>query len=157
MSADHATFSFHEVTLETVGTHRVEWVRLRRALWHDSLESLDAQLHQLRRAGVPYVGFLACHLDGEAVGFAEASLRPYVNGCETSPVAFLEGLFVDPSVRRRGIARELVAMAEAWGKSAGCSEFASDILADNHASHAAHLALGFIETEHVIYFRKSLQ
>ncbi len=33
---------------------------------------------------------------------------------------------------------------------------ASDALLENEASHALHLALGFQETERVIFFRKSL-
>jgi aminoglycoside 6'-N-acetyltransferase I len=105
------------------------------------------------------VGFVACPA-GEptcAVAFAEVSLRPYVNGCKSSPVAFLEGLYVDPAWRLQGVARELVRAAEAWGRRAGCAEFASDIHLENHISHATHLALGFAETERVIYFRKALQ
>jgi aminoglycoside 6'-N-acetyltransferase I len=157
MSAGDAGFTFHEVPLDAQGTLRTEWVRLRHALWSDGVESLDAQLTQLRHAGVPYIGFLACDEHGHAVAFAEASLRPYVNGCKTSPVAFLEGLYVEPTFRRQGLARALVAMAGEWGRAAGCAEFASDIHADNDLSHATHLALGFAETERVIYFRKSLR
>jgi aminoglycoside 6'-N-acetyltransferase I len=153
----NAGLTFHEVPLDSRGHLRSEWVRLRHALWHDGVDSLDAQLDQLQRAGVPYVGFLACKGGGKAVAFAEASLRPYVNGCDTSPVVFLEGLYVEPASRRQSIARQLVNTAEAWGRKAGCTEFASDIRADNHASHATHLALGFAETEHVIYFRKLLR
>ncbi len=147
-----------EVALNVGGAQRTEWVRLRHALWGDGVAALGAQLRQLERDGVPYVGFLACHSDAPdcAIAFAEASLRRYVNGCETSPVAFLEGLYVEPSCRRQGLARRLVVAAEAWGRKAGCVEFASDINQQNHESHATHLALGFEEIRRVIYFRKSL-
>jgi aminoglycoside 6'-N-acetyltransferase I len=35
-------------------------------------------------------------------------------------------------------------------------ELASDALLDNNGSHAMHEALGFTETERVVYFRKAL-
>ncbi len=79
-----------------------------------------------------------------------------MNGCETSPVAFLEGLWVEAPYRRRGIARLLIAAGEDWARSLGCHEFASDALIENIPSHAMHIAAGFAETERVVYFRKRL-
>jgi aminoglycoside 6'-N-acetyltransferase I len=96
-------------------------------------------------------------MDGELVGFAEASLRyDYVNGCETSPVAFLEGIYVDPAHRRQGVAKALSASVEKWGKSKGCVEFASDTSLDNIASQHLHEALGFEETQRVVFYRKRI-
>ena len=98
-------------------------------------------------------------LDGarSAVGFVEVALRnDHVNGTTTSPVAFLEGIYVVPSARTQGIARALVTRAEQWAGRIGCSEFASDARFENAASHAMHRALGFSETERVVYFRKAL-
>ena len=43
-----------------------------------------------------------------------------------------------------------------WAKEMDCTELASDALLDNRASHAMHKALGFAETERVVYFLKSL-
>ncbi len=95
--------------------------------------------------------------DGDAAGFAEAALRhDYVNGCETSPVAFLEGIYVEPRHRRSGVAQMLVAAVEAWARAAGCAELASDAMLDDATSHAFHAAAGFEETERVVFFRKSL-
>ena len=92
------------------------------------------------------------------IGFAELMVRSdHVNGCETSPVAFLEGIYVDPAYRRQGVARALVDAAKQWGRERGCAEFASDALIDNHASHAFHRAIGFEETERVVYFRMAAQ
>ena len=53
------------------------------------------------------------------------SLRPYAEGCATTPVAFLEAWFVSPERRRRGVGRALVATAEAWARGRGCHEFAN--------------------------------
>lgn len=101
---------------------------------------------------------LAYAAGGAAIGFVEASQRvDYVNGTSTSPVAFLEGLYVDPAYRRRGVARTLVDEVERWAATLGCVELASDSPLDNGVAHAAHRALGFEETERVVYFRRAVR
>jgi aminoglycoside 6'-N-acetyltransferase I len=100
---------------------------------------------------------LARDTRGIALGFVEASKRvDYVNGTETSPVAFLEGIYVRPEYRKQGIARRLFEDVIEWAIKQGCRELASDSLLENSSAHAAHLALGFEETERVVYFRKRL-
>jgi aminoglycoside 6'-N-acetyltransferase I len=71
-------------------------------------------------------------------------------------VAYLEGWFVVPEARRRGVGRALIAAAEQWGRSEGCREFASDAEPDNEISAAAHSALGFSDVGLVRCFRKDL-
>lgn len=134
-----------------------EWAALRAALWPEgSSDEHRRDIDRIMAQPEKFVTFLACE-DGAAAGFAEGSLRfDYVNGCETSPVTFLEGIYVRPEYRRKGIARRLCAEIERWGKKKGCSEMASDALIDNQISHAMHTALGFDETERVVYFRKRL-
>ena len=132
----------------------VEWLSLRLRLWphateaehlHDMIDAL-ARGHCVR---------LALASRGSAVGFVEASKRvDYVNGTSSSPVAFLEGLYVEPASRRKGVARALVAEVERWASAGGCSELASDSSLENVGAHAAHRALGFEETERVVYFRR---
>jgi aminoglycoside 6'-N-acetyltransferase I len=105
-----------------------------------------------------YQVLLAKTDSGKAVGFAEAALRvDYVNGTDSSPVAFLEGLYVAPGSRRAGVARALVAAVEQWARREGCSELASDCLLENIDAHEVHRALGFGETERVVYFRKEIR
>ncbi len=70
---------------------------------------------------------------------------------------FLEGIYVREDARRQGVARALVGVVQAWGGALGCLDFASDAALDNTDSHALHRALGFIETERVVYFRKPLR
>ena len=102
----------------------------------------------------------ACFLafDGaKAVGFAQCQLRhDYVEGCETSPVGFLEGIYVDDAHRRGGVARALLSACEDWARSVGCTEFASDCELDNHDSLAWHLKAGFEEVNRTIWFAKKL-
>jgi aminoglycoside 6'-N-acetyltransferase I len=133
------------------------WLQLRMALWPaDRAEHLP-EMQELCAQADRYAQFVAYSDAGEPQGLVEVALRSdYVNGTETSPVGFLEGLYVDPAFRRQGIAAKLVYTAEQWVKQQGCSEMASDALLDNEASHAMHRALGFEETERVVYFRKRL-
>lgn len=89
--------------------------------------------------------------------FAEASVRQdFVNGCVTSPVAFLEGIYVRPEDRGSGIGRRLLSAVQSWALEQGCNELASDAHLENTESHAFHAAIGFEETERVVFFRKVL-
>ena len=91
------------------------------------------------------------------VGFAQCQLRyDYVEGTESSPVGYLEGIYVDDSHRRQGVARELLYACECWAKEQGCREFASDCELTNTQSLAFHLALGFEEANRIICFTKKL-
>lgn len=139
-------------------SHVERWAYMRAELWPEvSLpEHRDDILAQLKSGGEE-VTFLAFDDEGEAIGFAEAAIRhDYVNGCDSSPVVFLEGIFIEPSARRSGIARALADAVREWGRGHGCTEMASDADITNEASHAFHAALGFAETERVVYFRKSI-
>jgi aminoglycoside 6'-N-acetyltransferase I len=135
-----------------------EWAVLRHALWpeapvQDHRSDAQAMLWEQKKA----VAFLVRLPDGTAAGFAEAALRhDYVNGCSTSPVAFLEGIYVEPEHRNRGHARRLCRAVEDWARRLGCGEFASDVLLENTASQGMHKALGFEETDRVVYYRKPL-
>lgn len=90
-------------------------------------------------------------------GFAQASVRhDYVNGTSTSPVVFLEGIYVEPSFRRAGLARQLVAAVARWAGNLHLSELASDADINNEGSLAMHASLGFEEAERVVFFRRAV-
>ena len=132
------------------------WLDLRQALWPGAPEAdhLTEMRVFVKQPGI-FAQYVAYGDDGRPAGCVEAALRlDYVNGTESSPVAFLEGLYVAPPYRRQGMATVLVAAVVAWGQAKGCTELASDALLDNEASHAMHRALGFEETERVVFFRK---
>ncbi len=136
---------------------QVGWLQLRMALWPAQPDEHLAEMQELCAQPGRYAQFLAYSGTGEPQGLVEVALRSdYVNGTESSPVGFLEGLYVDPAFRRQGIAALLVKAAEEWARQQGCSEMASDALLANTDSHAMHGALGFAETERVVYFRKPL-
>ncbi len=140
-------------------SHLDGWATLRALLWPDaSPEAHRAELAQLLSVReTRIVAFIALSCADEIIGFAEASLRSdYVNGCETSPVTFLEGIFIGSGRRRTGVARALCLAVEHWGRAAGSREMASDADIGNVLSQAFHAALGFQETERVVFFRKPL-
>lgn len=149
------------VTIETASAdHLEEWAVLRAQLWgSESIEEHRAEVEGLLAA--PYrdrAAFVAIGDGGEVVGFAEAAIRrDYVNGCDTSPVAFLEGIYVLPDHRHAGVARTVCRAVEEWGQAAGCTELASDADVANGESRAFHAAIGFDETERVVFFRKPIQ
>lgn len=94
--------------------------------------------------------------DGTLGGFVAVALRPWVDGAQSAPCPHVEGWFVAPQLRRRGIGRALIAAVEAWCRRRGFAELTSDVLTDNATSLAAHAALGFAPSERIQYFRKPL-
>ena len=134
------------------------WLDFRLALWTDA--SADDHRGYMAIALAQPERFLQLMMYDERrtpIGFIEGSIRSdYVNGTETSPVGFVEGVYVAPAWRRRGVARQLYAAIADWARARGCRELASDALLDNEVSQRAHRALGFRETERVVYFTKPL-
>ncbi|MBD5468404.1 MAG: GNAT family N-acetyltransferase [Lachnospiraceae bacterium] len=95
--------------------------------------------------------------EDKPIGFAQCQLRQdYVEGTETSPVGYLEGIFIQEEFRHKGYAKELLQECEKWAKGKNCSEFASDCELDNVNSLKFHLAMGFEEANRVICFRKDI-
>lgn len=135
-----------------------EWCRLRCALWPEdsAAEHRRGMADWLARRHV-IVLVAPRHEDGRLAGFAEVGTRPYADGCESSPVAYLEGWYVDEDVRRSGVGEALVKAAEAWALGLGLTEFASDALLENVDSQQAHAALGFEEVERAVHFRKQIR
>ena len=134
------------------------WLPMREALWPDETGSSHAREIERFFAGellMPLAVLLAVDSTGP-VGFVELSIRAYAEGCYSGRVAFLEGWYVEPEARRKGVGRALVEASLAWGRSRGCTEFGSDALLDNLASQAAHRALGFEEVVQIRCFRKDL-
>ena len=98
-----------------------------------------------------------CLAEDKPVGFAQCQLRyDYVEGTETSPVGYLEGVFVEEEYRNQGYAAKLLAACEQWAKDKGCTEFASDCELENTQSFAFHLRCGFQEANRIICFTKKL-
>lgn len=125
-------------------------------LWPDhSMEEMEAELARIM-AKPEAAFFLAFHQE-RAVGFAQCQLRhDYVEGTDSSPVGYLEGIFVAEDRRHQGIAKALLAACEGWARDQGCAEFASDCELSNVDSLGFHLKVGFLEAGRVICFTKKL-
>lgn len=96
-------------------------------------------------------------IEKRPIGFAQCSLRnDYVEGTKSSPVGYLEGIFIKPANRKKGYAKRLLAGCEKWAKEKGCEEFASDCELTNEESLHFHLNMGFAEANRIICFTKKL-
>jgi aminoglycoside 6'-N-acetyltransferase I len=140
-------------------TDAAAWLQLRHALWPEGSEAEHREEIERFFAGdarEPLAVLVAEDGAGCPVGLAELSIRTDAEGCVSDRIAYLEGWFVAPESRGRGIGRALISAAEQWGRSQGCCEFASDAEPENEVSAAAHRALGFTEVRRMRCFRKEL-
>lgn len=139
--------------------HAKTWAALRHALWP---EAEAAELEREARSfvegrAVPALTAVFIAEDGPAaIGFLELSVRPFADGCESMPVPHIEGWYVEPAARGRGIGRTLVGAAEDWARGRGFTELASDTEIQNEGSIRAHARCGFDETERLVKFRKCI-
>lgn len=135
------------------------WLRMRQALWPDGSVAehrADVDRYFAGDRREPAEVLLATTDDAGPLGFAELSIRNIVDGCATDRVAYLEGWYVVPESRRKGIGRALLQAAEQWAMRLGCTEFGSDSEIDNEVGLACHLRAGFEETGRVRTYRKKL-
>lgn len=125
-------------------------------MWDENtLSGLEADFAELvsKDSAVCFIKYV----EDRPVGFAQCQLRyDYVEGTETSPVGYLEGIFIETGFRHRGYAKELLRECEKWAKEQNCTEFASDCELSNMDSLIFHLAMGFEEANRVICFRKDI-
>jgi len=132
-----------------------EWFRMRKGIWPDAPEEyLDFDMDDILASDHDAVFFAL--VENESIGMIEARIREYGEGCETSPVGYIEGWFVQDDYRGRNVAGILTQAAENWAREKGCSEMASDTWLDNEASIRAHVKLGYYETERLVHFVKQL-
>jgi aminoglycoside 6'-N-acetyltransferase I len=137
-----------------------EWLRLRMSLWPDSEEAEQgeeiAAFFADPTTPLPdlYAAFVCERAPGSLCGLVEVSIHAEAPGCTSEHVGYLEAWYVDPDARKQGVGAALVAAAEQWARSQGCTEMASDTDPSYPLSPAAHAALGYAEV--VRYFRKQL-
>ena len=125
-------------------------------LWpNHTVEEMRAEYGQIIEK--PDAAFFLAFAQETAVGFAQCQLRcDYVEGTDSSPVGYLEGIYVAEACRKQGVAKALLTACESWAKTKGCSEFASDCELTNTQSLQFHLRVGFEEANRIICFTKKL-
>lgn len=129
-----------------------EWRRMRTALWPSQTEEDMAEW--LARSDTAVI--VAVRANRSLCGFVEIGERTNADGCETSPVAYVEGWYVDADMRRQRVGAQLIDAAEAFARGRGYRELASDTEWHNTVSQQAHRRLGFEELDRVVLYRKVL-
>jgi aminoglycoside 6'-N-acetyltransferase I len=144
---------YTEVTIEDCA----EWVTLALALWPYETEQDMRELFLKRIPSKKDKTILCRDEKGEAIAFIDLSIREeYVEGSSSSPVGYVEGIYVKPEYRRQRIARALLGLGEEWSRAHGCREYASDTEIENVESQAFHLRAGFEEAHKIVHFIKKL-
>jgi aminoglycoside 6'-N-acetyltransferase I len=156
MSGTARSIAAPVVIRRAILTDKAEWLRLRRRLWPEAdSENLASELDSMLQDEDAPV-FVAERGDAGLCGLLEAGMRRYADGCDSSPVGYIEGWYVDDDIRGSGVGAALLAEAEDWARERGFKEMASDTGITNEASRMAHVALGYHETERLIHFSKTL-
>ena len=140
------------IVRQYLSTDLAEWRRMRDELWPG--QTPEDMAEWLARSDA--VVLVAERDLSGLCGFAEVGARSIVDGCDTSPVAYLEGWYVDADMRRRGIGAALIRAVEAWARAHGYQELGSDTGLDNLISQRGHQRLGFSEVGRGVQYRKSL-
>lgn len=132
----------------------VDIAKLAVQMWqNDTEEELVEEFENVIKNAESAVFIVSC--DDKKVGFAQCQLRhDYVEGTKTSPVGYLEGIFIVQKYRKQGYAKMLLSKCEEWAKEQGCVEFASDCELENEESLAFHRKMGFEEVNRIICFKK---
>ena len=130
------------------------WAEMRAQLWPDDASQAHAEATGKIIQDKDIWGFIAEISRGDPAGFAEVAMRKYANGCESQPVPFLEGIWVNPQFRRQAVGMRLIEHLAAFVIARRFHEIGSDTQIDNRTSQVAHPGWGFSETERVVYFRK---
>jgi aminoglycoside 6'-N-acetyltransferase I len=133
-----------------------EYVRMRAALWPEADRQELATEATAMLADPDLPAYVAERAGGGLCGFIEASIRPWAEGVDEQPCAFVEGWWVDDDMRGTGIGRRLMAAVEDWARARGFTELGSDTDLGNLGAQHAHRALGFVERSRNVYFRKLL-
>ncbi|WP_032120859.1 aminoglycoside 6'-N-acetyltransferase [Clostridium amazonitimonense] len=126
-------------------------------LWPDNtIEGLKEEFMEILKSNNQ--GVLLYKLEGKFIGFNQVSIRyDYVEGSNTSPVGFIEGIFVKESYRLKGVAKSLVRNGEKWAKEKGCTEMGSDVEFHNVDSYNFHKSIGYTEMNRIICFLKDIK
>jgi aminoglycoside 6'-N-acetyltransferase I len=146
-----------EITIRrATHTDKSEWLRMRQVLWPDhTTKEFAVQSGEILNDPMQAV-FVVGRPNGRLGGFIEAGTRKYAEGCESNPVGYIEGWYVDEDLREQGIGKLLVKAAEDWARSQSLTEMASDTWLDNEVSIQAHLKMGYEEVERLAHFAKKL-
>jgi aminoglycoside 6'-N-acetyltransferase I len=105
----------------------------------------------------PKHGIYLLRADNEAIGFISLSLRnDYVEGMNSAPVGYVEGIYIKPGHRGKGYGKMLMRQAEEWTLEKGSRQLGSDTELINSEGISFHQKLGFAEENRIVCFMKNL-
>jgi ribosomal protein S18 acetylase RimI-like enzyme len=116
--------------------------------WRDStawLTSVRGWVHDAADLAGHPDNALYVAIDGDqVVGFVHAAERAHFTG---QADAYVGELVTAPGMERRGIARALMAAAEAWGAARGLTYLTLETGSANLGARAFYAALGYLEED----------
>lgn len=132
-------------------SYKEDYHKLIRELWNDIVTSEIDQIIEDHKKTDNKV-FLAIE-NSVTIGFLNTSIRSdYVEGSETSPTGYIEGIYVLKKYRKQQVAYQLLQHSFDYFKSIGITEVGSDIELDNHVSKTFHEKVGFMEVSTNIHY-----
>jgi aminoglycoside 6'-N-acetyltransferase I len=132
-----------------------EWLVMAMDLWPYGKDELKKLFYDILLS--PAQKSFIVQEKNHPIAFINLSLRnDYVEGSETSPVGYIEGIYVRPEFRKKGIAKKLIALAEKWTLEQGCTELGSDTELRNIESQKFHKRTGFTKSETIVHFIKKI-
>lgn len=105
------------------------------------MKSGDGRQAPFFDADHPPEAHLVAEVDGRIAGYIR--LRPPTHLPENAHVLQVQGLAVDPSVRRRGVAGALLTAAERHARERGARKLSLRVLSSNQAATRLYEKLGF--------------
>lgn len=146
----------HIIPIHLDSPYLNQLIQLTYELWPEhTIDELASEIPALMQKQYTFYGVLEQNF---LIAFMQLSIRhDYVNGTSSSPIGYLEGIYVKESYRRKKVASQLIAYATKQFLDCGITEFASDTSIDNEASQAFHTSVGFTETERCVYFSKKIK
>lgn len=110
---------------------------MRRDLWPEGAEDHGHEIAAFFAGALDEPQAVLVVQDGSSlIAFAELSTRDDIKELAGKKVGYVEGLYVVPSFRHRGVARKLLSAARLWARQNRCEALASDraerIIVDPH-------------------------
>jgi aminoglycoside 6'-N-acetyltransferase I len=144
--------------IEAKEEHLEDFLEMASALWEedysgDELRKIFQEIFYSQKNKI-----LLYFFDKNPAGFIYLSIRnDYVEGSNSSPTGYVEGIYVKPEYRKMGIARKLFAEGEKWIKENGCKQIGSDAYINNNLSYDFHTSVGFKEAGKLVAFIKDIK
>ncbi|NOZ53445.1 MAG: GNAT family N-acetyltransferase [Gammaproteobacteria bacterium] len=134
-----------------------KWKEMRKEVY----SSLDDEFHEKEMKQIFESSDWFCYFlmdeDSKILGLSELSSRNIVDGCLSSPVAYLEGLYLKEEYRGMGLGREAIETIKTWCKEQGFTELGMDAELTNLKAQKFFKAVGLQETYRIVQFRAKIK